>query len=50
VNILVVFSEGSDRYVELVYTEREYLQDVVSGMYFLFLPPGLYVCTYDSRD
>jgi hypothetical protein len=45
VNILVVFLEGSDRYVELVYTEREYFQDVVSGMnYFsLFLLPGLYV-------
>jgi hypothetical protein len=34
VHIVVVFSEGSDRYVELVYTEREYLQDVVSGMNF----------------
>jgi hypothetical protein len=38
-----VFSEGSDRYVELVYTEREYLQDVVSGMN-LFIYFFLQVC------
>jgi hypothetical protein len=43
VHIVVVFSEGSDRYVELVYTEREYLQDVVSGMN-LFIYFFLQVC------
>jgi hypothetical protein len=51
VNIPVVFSEGSDRFVELVYIEREYFQDVVSGLnYFsLFIPPSLDACTCNSR-
>jgi hypothetical protein len=37
VNIPVVLSEGSDRYVELVYIIREYFQDVVSRLNYFSL-------------